>query len=1087
MTGRLAKLMDADLPPSDPAPARPPTVPEGDPRPELSVEAVDDESIGGSLDDADDGGDAAPIPSVVAVVVAQGDALYLEACLGSLAASDYPDLTVLVIAETDEDLKPRVAAVLPTAFVRPVTARGIGAGANEAIATVAGAPFLLFCHSDVVVDPNAIRVLVEEAYRSNAAIVGPKIVDIERPEILREVGWSVDRFGVPHSEIERDELDQEQHDAVRDVFFVRDACMLVRADLFNELGGFDVECDPGARELDLCWRARLAAARVIVAPDARVGHHEEDGPHESDPRLAQRHRVRALLTNTSAARLLWIAPVALLMHFAEALVFLFRRRRDRASVLVGAWTWNLRKLGPLRRSRRRAQAARVVPDREIHALQFRGSARVSSYMTTSLHAEDRVRALSERGRSVAGSATTQFRSLRGLLLLGGFAIALLGTRDLIIGRLAAVGQFVPWPGAGDLLRSFTSEWRFADLGAHAPAPPLLALVAGLRVLGLGSGGFVRSLLVASAIPLGAFGAARVSRRISGRGWPGAMTAVAYGIVPIPRNAIAAGRPGPLMVYVAAPFILLALLQLGGLVPSRWPRRRIAVLGGVAVALAATFWPLAIALPVAIVLGLAVVAPITRDGGSRLAALAGSAGVMTGLGLLLLFPWPFAFIGSGDRVGALGIVFEPTRSFGSLLRLVTGPNGGGIGTWAFLVVGLAVTLVASGERGVWCVRLWGIALVAWLVALLPTWLGTASPAIEGVLVPAALALALMAGIGVATFLEEVRRGGLGWRHALSVAAAVTLGLAMLTFVGDAAGGRWHQSSDDWNSTLSWMQSQRDRGPFRVLWVGSPDVLPGAAHRSGSTAFSLTNDGPGDLRDALPPPGGAGFAAAHDAVAELRDQRTSRFGRIVGPMAVRYIAAPLRSDPGAVETVGSDDGLAAALSRQLDLRQLEVAPGMLLYENTAWIPGEAVVASAPTDRPTGGTATLVRGSAAPAGSTPARADTLVWSQQYSSDWEVRAAPNRSVTHRRVFGWANGYTPANAVSSDITFSTQWWRWPLLFIELGIIVALARRALRRGRRGRRAARRAAARSETTVSDVPAVLADASDAAPVMSEETPS
>ena len=1063
--------MDADLPPSDPAPARPQPVPAGPPRPAPLAEDVDDESLGESFDDAD-GSDAAPIPSVVAVVVSQGVAPHLEACLGSLAASDYPDLTVLVIAETDEDLKPRVAAVLPTAFVRPVTARGIGAGANEAIATVAGAPFLLFCHSDVVVEANAIRVLVEEAYRSNAAIVGPKLVDIERPEILREVGWSIDRFGVPHSEIERDELDQEQHDAVRDVFFVRDACMLVRADLFNELGGFDVECDPGARELDLCWRARLAAARVIVAPDARVGHHEDDGPHESDRRLLQRHRVRALLTNTSTARLAWIAPVALLMHFAEAFVFLFRRRRDRASVLVGAWTWNLRNLGSLWRSRRRAQGARVVPDREIHALQFRGSARVSTYMTTSLHAEDRVRALSERGRSVAGSATTQFRSLRGLLLLGGFAIALFGTRDLIIGRLAAVGQFAPWPAAGDLLRSFTSEWRFADLGAHAPAPPLLALVAGLRILGLGSGGFVRSLMVASAIPLGAFGAARVGRRICGPGWPSAVAAVAYGIVPIPRNAIAAGRPGPLMVYVAAPFLLLALLQLGGLVPSRWPRRRIAVLGGGVVALAATFWPLAVAVPLAIVLGLAVVAPITHDGPARLVALARAAGVMTVVGLLLLFPWPFAFLGSGDRIGALGIVFEPTRSFGSLLRLVTGPNGGGIGTWAFLVVGLAVTVVASGERGIWCVRLWGIALVAWVVAVLPAWLGTASPAIESVLVLAALALALMAGIGVATFVEEVRRGGLGWRHGLSVVAAVTLGLAVLTFLGDAAGGRWHQPSEDWNSTLSWMQSQRDRGPFRVLWVGSPNQLPGAAHRAGSTAFAFTNDGPGDLRDALPPPGGAGFAAAHDAVALLRDERTSRFGRIVGPMAVRYIAAPLRPDPGALHSAEADDDLVTALSRQLDLRQLEVAPGMLLYENTAWIPGRAVVSSALPGRPTGGTTTVVRSSAARAGSARARTDALVWSQQYSTDWEARATPKSSVTHRRAFGWTNGYTPASAVSSGPTFSKQWWRWPVLLIELGIIVALARRALRRGRRGRRGARGVTARLETPVS------VDASDAA---------
>ena len=112
--------------------------------------------------------------------------------------------------------------------------------------------------------------MVEEAYRSNAGIVGPKVVDHDHPEVLLEVGMAVDHYGVPFSGIEPDEVDQEQHDGVRDVFFVSHAAMLVRADLFHELGGFDPATFPGADDIDLCWRARLAGARVLVAPAARV-------------------------------------------------------------------------------------------------------------------------------------------------------------------------------------------------------------------------------------------------------------------------------------------------------------------------------------------------------------------------------------------------------------------------------------------------------------------------------------------------------------------------------------------------------------------------------------------------------------------------------------------------------------------------------------------------------------------------------------------------------------------------------------------------------------------------------------------------
>ena len=95
-------------------------------------------------------------------------------------AQDYPDLTVLVVdCSSDDDPTARVAAVLPRAFVRRVDTGkgGFATAANESLSMVEGAPFLLFCHDDVRLAPDAVRLLVEEAFRSNAGIVGPKLVD----------------------------------------------------------------------------------------------------------------------------------------------------------------------------------------------------------------------------------------------------------------------------------------------------------------------------------------------------------------------------------------------------------------------------------------------------------------------------------------------------------------------------------------------------------------------------------------------------------------------------------------------------------------------------------------------------------------------------------------------------------------------------------------------------------------------------------------------------------------------------------------------------------------------------------------------
>ena len=62
-------------------------------------------------------------PPVVAVVVTRSPGDWFEELLASLAAQDYPNLSVLIVNRaTDPTLTARVAAVLPGAFVRDVVA-----------------------------------------------------------------------------------------------------------------------------------------------------------------------------------------------------------------------------------------------------------------------------------------------------------------------------------------------------------------------------------------------------------------------------------------------------------------------------------------------------------------------------------------------------------------------------------------------------------------------------------------------------------------------------------------------------------------------------------------------------------------------------------------------------------------------------------------------------------------------------------------------------------------------------------------------------------------------------------------------------
>ncbi len=123
-------------------------------------------------------------PPVVAVVVAHDPGPWFEEALAAIAAQDYAELSILVLdSASGEDLTERVARVVPTAYVRRFDEnRGFGATVNAVPSMVDGADYYLLCHDDVAPFPDLVHLLVEEAFRSNAGIVSPKVVSWDDPD-----------------------------------------------------------------------------------------------------------------------------------------------------------------------------------------------------------------------------------------------------------------------------------------------------------------------------------------------------------------------------------------------------------------------------------------------------------------------------------------------------------------------------------------------------------------------------------------------------------------------------------------------------------------------------------------------------------------------------------------------------------------------------------------------------------------------------------------------------------------------------------------------------------------------------------------
>lgn len=1010
-------------------------------------------------------------PAVVAVVVTRDPGPWLERAVDALAAQDYSNLAVLFIdAASDTDPTPRVARALPDAYVRRLDEnRGFGASANHVGEIVDGAAFYCFLHDDAAPEPGAIATLVNEAVRSNAAVVGGKLVQLDDRKRLLQVGESVDKTGERSTLVEAGELDQEQYDAVRDVFVVPGGCTLVRADLFHAIGGFDEGIDLLNDDLSLCWRAHVAGARVVVAPDAVIGHAEALA-ERSDPSLRRqrlvRHRLRTMLACYTGWHRARVLPQAAFVATLEVVYSFLTGRRTQARDVVAAWRWNWQRREEIKALRAQIDGFRGVPDAEIRRFQVRGFSRLNAFFRGATGRDD---GPSDRAQGAWRGLARGVRTgeLRWPVIAWAITIVIVGfgSRHLILRPVATVGGFLPFDqGPGDLFDAFLSGWRTTGLGSSSPAPTAFGLLAGAGALLFGAMGTLRQLLLLGSIALGLVGAYRLLRPTASPRAQ-AVALVVYGAIPVAYDAVADARLGSLAVYAASPWLLGQLGRAAGWAPFgaidgepgpgvRSPDLlgRVAAIG-VLLAVVSAFDPAVLPLTVVVVVALAigsVVAGAPR-GVPRL-LVGGIGGVAVAAALHV--PWLLDFVLPGATweqvVGHAGVAETPT--LGTLFRFDVGPVGGSLLALGFPIAATLPLLIGREWRFDWAVRAWTVALV--LIGL--TWAGgedrlpLALPPAETMLAPAAAAMAIAAGLGVMAFEVDLRQYHFGWRQIASIVAGLALVIGAVPTMLDAGNGRWYLPAGDLETTFGFLE-QEDPG-FRVLWIGHPDVLPLPGHSldlpdtgeptSDDVVYATSQDGLPGITDGWPGSEDGPTRLIEDALVLAAEGETSRLGRLLAPMAIRYVVVPSASAPrplgGVQRPVPAQ--VTATLADQLDLAAQPVNPAYTVYRNEASLPSPALV---PADA--GGDAAFEVTAGDLDGAEPvlperigpttragdvAAGSRILHSAAVSDRWQL-LVEGRPSPATKLFGWAQGFEPATGGEAVLRYDTQPVRYGVLAFQ--------------------------------------------------------
>ncbi|MEV6565780.1 glycosyltransferase family 2 protein [Streptomyces kronopolitis] len=928
--------------------------------------------------------------------------------------------------------------------------------------------WLWLLHDDCAPEPDALAELLRVADASpSTVIVGPKLRSWYDRRQLLEAGVSIARSGRRWTGLDRREQDQGQHDQVRPVLSVSTAGMLIRRDVYEELGGFDRRLPLMRDDVDLCWRAQAAGHQVLVAPDA-VLRHAEAAARERRPidcvgrSVANPHRVDkagavyTLLTNTRGRLLPYVLLRLLIGTFLRVVAYLVGKVPGQAlDELAGLFGTLLRpgKILAARKKRGRpaVDASELRPLFPPPGATVRATAEQVAGNLAGRAAPD-VASAGRHGAVESGPGgddadfleIEQFARLKRIarrpapvLFLVLLLVSLVACRGLLGSGALTGGAMLPAPGSvSDLWSAYLDSWHAVGVGAGGSAPPYLGVVALVSSIFLGSTGFAVTLLLVCSVPLAGLTAYFASRPLVASRLLRAWASIAYAFLPAAAGALAGGRLGTAVLAILLPLMARAGVAASGLrlAPGTRPSWRATWAYVLLITFTTAFTP--VVWPIAVLLGAGLLV---------LRVLQGSRDQLLPLGLrflavllapmVVLAPWSLSLLTHPGRFFQEAGLGYGAGSASVLDLIGLSPGGpkavGGVLLFGIVLAALAATL--RDERQLAIRTAWAVALAGLLLAALGNGSGWTGPA----MLVYGLALLCAAAIGAEGIRTRMASVGFGWKQPVAVLIALASLLAPLY------------------AAVSWMIT----GAAGPLERRNPEQVPAfVAEETGTAdrARTLVLDGtPGHVDYSLVRGSGARLGDA-DLAAEAGEDK--RLGGIVAHLVAGSGADQTNQLGGyAVRYVLVRDGAPREMGRVLDatpgLTRLSQDDGSALWRVDRRVSRLSLVAGEAKDGTSAGDAAAP--IPVPAGpveahtKVPDGADGRVLRLADAADEGWQATLNGTALKPvTVDGWAQGFAlPAGGGTLDLTHEnplghTLWlWAQGLLAVTLVVLALPGRR----------------------------------------------
>lgn len=312
-------------------------------------------------------------PPIISLIIGNYDGKkFLKDCLDSIFKEKNKPFEVILIDDGSTDgsaeyLEKNYSHISNFHLIKNKENLGTSRAYNAGVKTALG-KYLFLLNNDTIIQPGWFDEVIKffDKYKK-AAVFQAKIyrMDTNRfdyaGDFMGPLGFLIERA--------REAEDKGQFDKIDKIFSVKGTAMIVRKNVWDELGGFDEDYKFSLEETDFTWRAWLAGYETLFCPYIQVWHFFGTKKKSMNYYIQAkifyqgcRNTIATHIKNLGTKRLFTMLPLHIGCWFGLVILSLIRLDFYKASAFLRGIGWNIIFLPKTLKKRAHVQATRKISD-----------------------------------------------------------------------------------------------------------------------------------------------------------------------------------------------------------------------------------------------------------------------------------------------------------------------------------------------------------------------------------------------------------------------------------------------------------------------------------------------------------------------------------------------------------------------------------------------------------------------------------------------------------------------------------------------------------------------------------------------------